>query len=420
MLFVVIAAVAFLAYYTYNYSKGERKSRFIWDITLSEGEREPYDLGSLKKMLRNETKGEFRIVENDNLVKELKYIQPGDSFSYFYIGQYFYVTGNEVNELLRFAETGHQVFIVAEQIPDTLFSVMQSYSKPLEPDYLYKSRVTISFANESGDQDSFNFGYRYYNKSYEQPVYWPYLSENKQLSYYYDDARTGYIEMGRINGKLNFVKFKVGAGEIYYHTNPLLFTNYFLNNETGLKHASHVFSELNTNNLLYDIAAREYKDDSKPVAKKSPTPISYILSKPPLKWAWYLLMAGILLFFLFKAKREQRIMPVLERKRNTTLSFIDTITGLYFSNRDHKRMAIIKMQLFQVFIRNKLGFSTNEVNEETIRLIAQKANVPIEHTRIIFEYYDQVIKPHFKIDDIDLINLNQYIETFYKYYNAKQ
>ncbi|MES2616496.1 MAG: DUF4350 domain-containing protein [Bacteroidota bacterium] len=419
VIIVALVATAAIVYFTVVNLGSDKKGTYIWEPTFNEGTKQPYDFGLIQKLVQNGTTGNFKIVDS-KLSPDLKDQQESDSTGYLFIGQYCYLNTEEIEELLKFAYSGHQVFIVAEQVPDTLLEVLQFYGKPFRIDNFFLPDVHTTLNNTSTPYDSFHFRYRHFEQKFDHSVNWNYISEEKQLSYYYEDVASRYLELGRINGKLNFAKFKHGQGEIYLHTNPLLFTNYFLLSDSGFAHANYVFSELQTKNILYDIGSRNYKPDSKKIATKSKSALSYILSKPALKWAWYLLLTAIVLFFLFKAKREQRVITVIEKRRNSTLSFIDTIAGLYFNHKDHKQMAVIKMQLFTGFIRHKLGLSTTDLSAENIAMIASKANVPLQHTSIIFEYYEQVIKANTEIHDIDLINFNQYIETFYQYYNAKK
>jgi hypothetical protein len=51
----------------------------------------------------------------------------------------------------------------------------------------------------------------------------------------------------------------------------------------------------------------------------SMSPMRFILNNPPLRYAWYLLLLGLLIFVLFNAKRKQRIVPVIEPLKNTSL-----------------------------------------------------------------------------------------------------
>jgi hypothetical protein len=413
---VILLAVAVIVYITMDNDDKNRK--YDWQQTFEDGDRQPYDLGLIKKLLINKS-DQFEVVTT-KLSDKLKAFHESDSATYLFIGQYCFYTKAEIDELLRFAETGRQVVLIAEHIPDTLMLVLQEYGKPFKIDQMVLNNVNVYFNNDSSIYKSHTFRYRYFDKDMNQSIPWNYISEEEQLDYYFGTTSSRYLRLGFIEEKLNFAKFRHGKGQIFLHTNPLLFTNYFVSTDTGFAYAGQVFAELETTHVLYDVGSREYKEDATRTMRKSDSPLSYILKQPSLKWAWYLLIIATLCFFLFKAKREQRIIAVLEQKRNTSLNFVETISGLYFNYKDHKKMTVIKMNLFTGFIRQKLGIPTNNITEEVIQQISTKAKVPLHDTSIIFYYYDKLIQAQKTIDADDLINLNTYIETFYKYYNAKK
>ncbi len=418
-LIYIVAILALIAgvYFTW-FRNSDAKKRFNWEKTFSDGDVQPYDFGFLKKLLKHETTQKFNTVVK-NLSNELDDLKDSDSSSYFFIGEYCYYTRPEIDSLLNFAEMGHQVVIVAEQFPDTLQKALQEFGKPFTIERSYNSEANVDFTNTNSPYASYQFRFRSYDQK-EETVNWNYISEDDQLDYYYGSEFTRYLRLGHINEHVNFAKFRVGKGFVYLHTNPLLFTNYYMANDTGFAHARHVFSEIKTRNVLYDVAARYMKQDGVKTVHQSDTPLAYILKQKSLRMAWYFLLAAVVLFFLFKAKREQRIIPVLEQKRNTSLNFVETISGLYFKYNDHKKMADIKLNLFYAFLRQKLGIATKDIDEAMVIHIANKAKVPLQDTQNIFNFIERHLKSNSPIEASELIQFNSYIETFYHYYNAKK
>jgi len=149
--------------------------------------------------------------------------------------------------------------------------------------------------------------------------------------------------------------------------------------------------------------------------------LSFILSKPALKWAWYLSLLSLILFLFFVIKRKQRKIPVLEQKKNTTMGFIETLSALNLSHDNSYQMAEQKMQLFLYFIRTKLGIATLDIQAEQVKHIAKKSKVNEKIVERIFDYYFQVIDyKKEKTDSANLIELYNRINTFYKHYNNNQ
>ncbi|MDI1235403.1 MAG: hypothetical protein PSX81_14070 [bacterium] len=419
ILIVILLAILTGVYFTWfnNIKKGNKS--YNWFKTYEDGLVEPYDFGLFKKLLIHESPQGFTEVRSD-LTKKLSTLKQSDSNTYFFIGQYCIYTKRELDSLLGFVSRGGQAVLIVEQIPDTLYKVLQEFGKPFKIKPLVSEKVMVNFKNSSSPIQNYKFNYRFFEGNLKQVTDWSYIDESEQLEYYYGNMYSRYLRLGTINKALNYAKFRVGNGYIYLHTNPILFTNYFMANDTGFMHAQHVFAELHTGTILYDIAARYDKEDSESFARQSDSPLTYILKQKSLKLAWYFLLAAVILFFLFKAKREQRIIPVLEQKRNTSLNFIETISGLYFKFNDHKKMARIKMNLFNAFLRTKLAINTKSFDEETILHISNKAKVPLQDTRNIFEFNEKFIQSNSALEAAELIQFNTYIETFYHYYNAKK
>ena len=138
----------------------------------------------------------------------------------------------------------------------------------------------------------------------------------ENYNYYYE--MLGHVN----NGYSNFIHLKYGEGNFYIHVNPIVFTNYYLQNDSALVYAEKVLSYLPKGNTYVDVynTQSHYKNQSK--QDKGLSPLAFILSKRSLSWAWYTLIFTTILYIVFGAKRRQRIIPLIEAKRNTTLSFV--------------------------------------------------------------------------------------------------
>lgn len=126
--------------------------------------------------------------------------------------------------------------------------------------------------------------------------------------------------------------------------------------ESGLAYAEKVFAHLADAPIYWDVSSRtseqiarrlnepSYQPRNRGLSAKGP--MQYVLSQPSLAWAWYLTLIMSLLYLLFRAKREQKVIPVLAEKKNTSLAFVTTIGRLYFLQNQHKDLIMKKMQFF--------------------------------------------------------------------------
>lgn len=414
---VVLLVLAIIAYFVFR--KANDKSIYNWSKTYTDGNKEPYDFGVFKTLLIAKSKNSFIQIEK-NLIKALDKIEITDTATYVFIGKDCYLNREELDNLMDFADEGHQVILISEGFPDTLYSALMLRSKPFNFDRFNDNKVTIESTNKNSKLKNYQFQFRFFNNQMDIDADWYHIDQSSQLSYYTEHIPDAYVPLSTINNKVNYARFKFGKGSIYIHTSPMLFTNYAIKDEQGFIYVNEVFNGIDLNTIIYDVGSREFKEDSDPIIRQSDSPLSYILKQESFKWAWYLFLLAALLFFLFRAKRKQRIIPVLETKKNTTINFIETITGLFYTNANHKKMADTKMHLFTYFVRHKLGINNLEYNSELVRRISLRTDVPAREIERIFEYYNQVINTERgQVGAENLMELHNRISKFYQLYKAK-
>jgi hypothetical protein len=143
------------------------------------------------------------------------------------------------------------------------------------------------------------------------------------------------------------------------------------------------------------------------------TPLRFILTTEPLRWAYYLTLLSILLFIVFEAKRKQRIIPVIKPFANTTLEFVGTIGNLYYQRGDHKNIAEKKIQFFFDQLHSTYFISSNHKDEDYGKLLSKKSGVPEKTVRELLNIVSYISEQE-KISAPQLISLNELIEKFHQ------
>jgi hypothetical protein len=143
------------------------------------------------------------------------------------------------------------------------------------------------------------------------------------------------------------------------------------------------------------------------------TPLKYILSRESLKWSYYILIFSVIAYIIFQGKRKQRIIPVTAPLKNTTLEFVRIIGKLYFQQRDHKNIALKKINFFLDFLRNRYFVKTDELNPETVEKVSLKSGIDRNDVKNLFSYINYIDICN-KIKEEELQRINFLIETFYK------
>ena len=103
-----------------------------------------------------------------------------------------------------------------------------------------------------------------------------------------------------------------------------------------------------------ELANRPVDEDAAPPPERE-TLLREVFKRPALAAAWYLLLGGALVFVLFGAKRIQRIVPVRQPRRNTTLAYLGNVSRLYLARPNNVLMARKQLGLFEAFCQRKFG-----------------------------------------------------------------
>jgi hypothetical protein len=143
------------------------------------------------------------------------------------------------------------------------------------------------------------------------------------------------------------------------------------------------------------------------------SPMRFILNQVSLKWAYYLSMIGLIIFIIFKAKREQRIIPVINPLGNSSIEFAKTVGGLYYEHRDYKDLIVKKIKFFLEQIRSNYHLNTEAINEKTAMDLAVRSDKPLSEVK---DLLDMIVhlknKKHHSEQDV--IQLNKKLNQFKK------
>ena len=326
---------------------------------------------------------------------------------------YFLVTKNlvlnyaEVEAFLDYVKAGNDLFISADYIDNRLLENIncntqrqQEISEELKGN-MHETHVNMYFGH---DFTAPSYGYYYY----------PFLNALSD----YDTAFTRVLGTNEINAP-NYVVLFSGKGRIYIHVAPRIFGNYFLLTNDNYKYFEHVISYLRSDpkNIYWD----EYYKNSSSLRRRSDnsttednfSSLNVINQHASLRWAFWIAVAGLLLFILFNIKRKQRIIPVIKPNVNTTVTFTETVGRLYLQKKDNRHIAEKMITYFYEYIRNRYFISTANVNEEFMNSLAGKSGISKEKTLELFSLIERIHSEE-EVEDTILLKLNAGIENFTK------
>lgn len=231
-----------------------------------------------------------------------------------------------------------------------------------------------------------------------------------------DSARTKVRVLGnritRTKQGANLIQVPIGKGKIILGINPMAFTNYFLLESNNHLYAQSVLSYLPEQTTYYFV-----KPDTNNLDKEqnSNSIMRFVFNNPPLKWAWRLFLASMILFIVFTAKRKQKIIPIIAPLKNNSLDFVKTISNLYIDNKDYSN--IIQKSIFYTLekIRNKYAISTKVLDQTFIEQFAKKSGKDPKDIKAFAQFVNQFNKNQQIGNKNQLLELNTLTQKIIDY-----
>jgi hypothetical protein len=123
---------------------------------------------------------------------------------------------------------------------------------------------------------------------------------------------------------------------------------------------------------------------------------------------------GVALYVIFEGKRRQRIIPIIEPPRNTSLEFVQTIGDLYYQHQDHADLAHKKIHYLLTYLRQRFGLKTQDLHEAYLReSLLRKTSLNERDLTQFLEKIDMAQRAT-HLTEQQLIDLNAEVESFYK------
>jgi hypothetical protein len=378
--YVIIAAVLLTLYFIAQYN---RPKAIDWSETLINTDKIPFGTYILFNRINDIFPGDsvqtFREpvynVLNDHDIKNGTYIIICDRVN---LNEYDY------NKLTKFIKDGNDVFIAASFFNGE-----------------FKKKLKIETESELKPG-----GIRFLNKSLDSNLH--YIPEKGMGDTYFSklDTVKAVILGGNDFGHSNFIKYQIGKGALYLNANPFLFSNYSLLNTHGAAYASIALSyPKKSSNLLWDefyTQGREGDDNT----------MRLFLARTQLRWAFYIAFFGLIAFVLYEAKRRQRIIPVIEPLRNTTLEFVNVVGQVYYEKRNNANIAHKKILYLLEHLREQYQLKTNKLDDEFVEKLTSKLGIDRAFANELIGYI-QYISNQQSVNDHELIELNKLIEKLY-------
>ncbi len=363
--------------------------------------------------------------------------------NYIFINDYLSFDSVEVDYLMEFVARGNKVFISSDgaygHLADTLGLETNSSSY-----YNYSRRDTIRtrLVNRSFKDRSYVYDiggdYKYFEEYDtlrtkvlgEVLAFEPskgYIADYLEETLEEDEEEVSTEEEGdkideiienlqeddkeekrktRETPQVNFVEIKVGDGAFYYNLNPIAFTNYYMLKDGKQQYVTESMAYMNDGPVYFD-------DYGKSGRKVIQSPMRFVLSQPALKWAYYIAILGVFLYMVFASKRRQRIIPIVEPLRNSSVEFTKTIGSLYFQTGDYSSIIDKKISYFLERLRSQYFIDTQKLDAHFIKRLSTKSGRSQNFTEDVILYINK-LRAKSVHNEYELKQLNKRIEAFIK------
>lgn len=209
------------------------------------------------------------------------------------------------------------------------------------------------------------------------------------------------------------VSVPYGKGEVIFVSSPLLFTNYGMLEGNTFVYIFRLMSYL-ADLPVYRTEAY-VKTDAMLVAEQSP--FREFIKRPPLRWALYLALLGVVLFMIFTARRRQRVIPIMSKPANRSLEFIQLIGTLYYQRKDHVDLVRKKFKLFAEELRKTAGVDISDVNTDgrEYLLLAEKTGMNSDRLKKVIRQIRLVLHSEGNISVEEMRSLIDAMDTIVRH-----
>lgn len=311
-----------------------------------------------------------------------------DTTSYIFINTKFMLDRLDLKYLLDFAGLGNNVFVSAEVFDREFMDTLK-----IRTDIKYYAKDT-TYTLVDYQQREYRIGNLY------------------GLATLNTDSCPHPVQVLGMNNKKDtvFIDVKYGKGHIYLHTVPTAFANINMLQTRKYDFGFRCLSYLPENSkIIWD----EYQKQG---ISGNDSEFRVLLANPPLRTALYIILAGFLLFMIFRAKRTQRIIPVINPPVNSSLEFLGTVSNLYYRKKDFSTIVEKRHAYFLDFIRKHYYMTTENIDGEFINVLSAKSGMEKGKLSELFMLHKDLMMLPYSSNDM-FLKYNSLLEEFYR--NAK-
>ncbi|MDR2470018.1 MAG: hypothetical protein LBD27_06010 [Tannerella sp.] len=313
-------------------------------------------------------------------------------------------TETDIHSLLNLLKSGNKVMLCLTDFPAILCDTIGFRQHSILP---YRSIVDYAQAGYHRDMLYLNADtllspkpaynvYPHMHPSYLTLGFTRNRIINGKDSAYYTPIRCDSAEtlVCDKHNRIVAMRLSIGPGELFLISTPLMFTNYGILDGDNASYAFRLLSYLDklplTRIEAYGI-----------VCAHSSSPLRYLLSRLPLRWALYAALITLILYMVFTARRRQRVIPVIRQPVNETLRFTQMIGNLYYRRKAYKDLLNKKYLYFCAEVKrlNGLDLQSGEPDQTLCMRLAEKAGLDLRDMWPLYRELKYLLRNQTAVDE---------------------
>lgn len=313
------------------------------------------------------------------------------------VGEYMPMTQLLVDDVKVINRKGGKMFISASNtycsIDDCVEYTGGGYIEELHVKY------------EQEEKNQVDFSYAHHDKDVK-------AKSAFECSFLDSDERVHeIIASEKESGKIVCARVMLQGVTMELHTVPQLLTNLAAREEGYLDQYNFLFADRKYDRVfLYKAEEVKAYVTSGKQKSASSNPLKYIMQSKSLRWAYLLLLLGLLLYLINGRKRIVKAIPVREPKNNTSLEFVKTVSRLFLAQNQNSKLCTKLKKIFYHKAAQKYFLDRNSPTFAAD--LSDKSQVPIEDIKQLIHQLEQGISTP-SLSDNSLINLHKSLDSFY-------
>jgi len=385
----------------------KRQHEFNDTITLDRNDKIPYGTYAAYKLLQKEFP-QARIETNrDEPLLWSNLSSDSTKQVLLIITKTFDPSEEDLDYMTGFVQKGNYIFISALQLTRNASRFFKIKSKR---HYNYYSlALGVHHGFNPFDSTAINID----SSIFSAPLSYQYPGADFTNEFASTDSNFTYDLGYATKEKPNLIAINSLDGTFFIHSAPVTFTNFFLLYGNNREYFEKLMSLLphDAKKIVWDEYYLYSYYNQDPTAKQGL--LSVILKYDNFKWAFWIVLLLLSLYFFTEIKRKQHIIPEYAKPKNDSLEFVTTIGKLYYEKGDHKNLAEKLTQYFLDHIRTNYKISTVEINDAFEQQLAAKSNKNITEIKAITQLM-HTINLSRNITQKQLMDYYELLENFYK------